>query len=165
MQVVKHLVLDVNVIIDLWLGVGSEELTQELLDFAINGDVQLWISASSISIIEYVAKRSFKQRGVPGEEIKVLVADLMDDLFQVAGVLTNHGFEQKEIYQKARDFEDAQIAAATRCLRDASVCIISEDLSFDSLDEVSVKTPMEALTWLYRETLDAENIAIPSGVD
>ena len=66
--------------------------------------------------------RSFKQRGVPSEEVKVLVADLMDDLFQVAGVLTNHGFEQKEIYQKARDFEDAQITAATRSLRDASVC-------------------------------------------
>ena len=158
----KHIILDVNIIIDLWLGVGSEELTQEIMDLGRKGYAKLWVSASSISTIEYVGKRSFKQqRDVPAEEAKQLVANLMEDLFQVVGVLTNHGFEQKEVYDKANDFEDAQIAAAVRSIKGVPVCIVSEDSTFDSLGEVEVKTPIEALTWLYRETSDDKQSDIP----
>mgnify|MGYP005854477811 CR=1 FL=1 len=158
---VKHLLLDVNVIIDLWLGVGSEELTQEIFDLGRKEHVKLWITSASIATIDYVAKRAFKQRGVPPEELRPLIANLMDDLFEVAGVLSNHGFEQKEVYEKSIDFEDGQIASALRSLRGVPVCIVSEDSTFDHLGEVSVKSPMEALTWLYRESNDDQQAAIP----
>lgn len=158
---VKHLLLDVNVIVDLWLGVGSEELTQEIFDLARKKQAKLWITAASIATIDYVAKRSFKQRGVPPTEARPLVANLMDDLFQVAEVLSNHGFEQKEIYGKSIDFEDGQIASALRSLRGVPVCIVSEDSTFDALGEVPVKSPMDALVWLYRELGDDQHSALP----
>jgi len=43
----KHLVLDVNVIVDLWLGVGSAERTEQLIDDAKQQNASLWVVASS----------------------------------------------------------------------------------------------------------------------
>jgi hypothetical protein len=110
----KHLILDVSVIIDLWLGVGSAEATESLMDQAAEGKTRLWISASSIPILDYVGRQALKKRGVPPKNVGGMVLRLMEDLFQVAGVLTNHGFEQKDIYLATHDVEDAQIAAAAR---------------------------------------------------
>ena len=155
----KHLILDINVIVDFWLGLGSEKITEQLFDLAREGQVRLWISASSIPTIEYVAKRSYKQRGVSPEEVGRLVSGLMTDLFETAGILTNYGFEQKEMHRVARDFEDAQIAATARSLTGASVCLVSEDTGFDALGEVLVYTPSEALNCLCNE--DTEHGALP----
>jgi UDP-2-acetamido-2-deoxy-ribo-hexuluronate aminotransferase len=158
----SHLILDVSVIVNLWLGGESASQTEELMNEAIHKDVFLWIAASSISTLEFVAKQRFKQAGLEPVAVKQLVSNLMEDLFQAVGVLTNHGFEQKEVYEKANDFEDSQIAAAIRSLKGVPVCIVSEDSTFDSLGEVQVKTPMEALTWLYREKLETgDSAAIP----
>jgi len=44
----KHLILDVSVIIDLWLGSGSADATEALMDLAIENKARLWIAASSI---------------------------------------------------------------------------------------------------------------------
>ena len=161
MPAVKHLLLDVSVIIDLWLGVGSAEVTETLLDLAAEGKTRLWVSASSIPTLNYVARRALKQRGVPHEELGHLIVRLMEDIFHLSGVLTNHGFEQKDIYRAARDGEDAQIAAAARSLKGVPVCVVSEDARFDTLGEVPVKTPIEALTWIHREIEDELPETIP----
>lgn len=145
MSNIKHLVLDVNVVVDFWLGLGSEEITEQLIDLSKSGNVKLWLSASSIPTIEYVAKRSFKQRGVPADEVSTLVFSLMNELFQSVEVLTNFGFDQKDLYQKAIDFEDAQIAASTRGLKGSTVCIVSEDTDFDTSGEVPLFNPAKAL--------------------
>ena len=79
----------VSVILDLWLGVGSSEVTETLLDLAAEGKTLLWVSASSIPTLDYVARRALKQRGVPSEEVGHLVARLMEDTFRLSGVLTN----------------------------------------------------------------------------
>ncbi len=161
MPAVKHLVLDVSVIIDLWLGLGLAEATESLFDLAAEGKTRLWVSASSIPTLDYVTRRALKQRGVPSEEVGHLVARLMEDLLQVASVLTNHGFEQKEIYRAAGDVEDAQIAAAARSLKGVPICVVSKDIRFDTLGEVPVKTPLEALTWMHREITDEYAKTIP----
>lgn len=158
MSSAKHLVLDVNVIVDFWLGVGSEEITEQIIDLSKDGHVKLWLSASSIPTIEYVAKRSFKQRGVPADEVTVLVAGLMNDLFQSVEILTNYGFDQKEACQKAKDFEDAQIAISTRSLKVGSFCIVTEDGIFDAPDEVPVLNPKDALIWLQSQTQSTRSI-------
>jgi len=158
---VKHLILDVSVIIDLWLGVGSAEATETLLDLASEGKTRLWVSASSIPTLDYVARRALKQRGVPHEELGHLIARLMEDIFHLSGVLTNHGFEQKDIYRAARDSEDAQISASARSLEGVPVCVVSADARFDTLGDVPVKTPIEALTWIHREIDDEFPKTIP----
>jgi len=145
---IKHLLLDVNVIVDFWLGLGSEETTEQIFDYGQDRKARLWIAASSIATIEYIARRSYKKRGVPSDKVTPLLANLMRDLFKAVDVLTVHGFEQKDVYKVANDYEDAQIAAAAHCLSGADVCIVSEDKSFDALGEVPVYTPQQALDWL-----------------
>lgn len=158
---VKHLILDVSVIIDLWLGVGSVAATEDIFDMATEGKTQLWVSASIIPKLVYVAGRALKNSGVPTDEASNMVARLIEDLFGVADVLSNYGFEQQGISSAARDIEDAQIAVAARNLKGVRVCVVSENVSFDALNEVPVKTPSEALTWLHNEIDDASLTTIP----
>ena len=144
----KHLLLDVSVIINLWLGSESAGQVEDILDKAQKQCVPVWISASSISTLDYVARKRFKQASIDPDQIETLVSGLMANLLETVGILTNYGFEQKELYQAARDFEDAQITVSARSLAGASVCLVSEDKGFDALGEVPVYTPSEALSWL-----------------
>jgi len=62
--------------------------------------------------------------------------------------LSCFGFEQQELYQKASDFEHAQIAASARALQGGQVRIVSLDGAFDALSEFAVLTPEQALAWV-----------------
>ncbi|MBF0376523.1 MAG: DegT/DnrJ/EryC1/StrS family aminotransferase [Desulfamplus sp.] len=110
--------------------------------------------------LDYVAKKLLKQRGVPSNKVKSLVAMLMNNLFSFASVLTNYGFEQKDIYESAHDFEDAQIAATARSLFGSEVCIVTEDVEFDTIKEVSALTPAEALLWIRDNNCDRNSTKI-----
>lgn len=155
----KHVVLDVSVIINLWLGGNSAEVIEDVLDVAKRLDAQLWISAASISTLDFVARKRLKESGIVPEDVGGLVSGLMNDLFQTVEILTNYGFDQKEAYQKAKDFEDVQIAVSTRSLKVGSFCIVTEDGNFDAPDEVLVLSPKDALIWLQGQT--QSTISIP----
>lgn len=154
---IKHLVLDVSVVIDLWLGKDSAAITAFLMDRSAQNDVCFWIAASSLSVIDYVAKVRFKQNGIPSELVTSKVSELMSDLLLNCRVLSNFGVEQLALYKKAHDCEDAQIAAATRSLGKTDVCVISSDKHFDHLGEVKVRTPQEALEWVL--STDSTNLS------
>ncbi|PZA00697.1 aminotransferase DegT [Gammaproteobacteria bacterium 2W06] len=68
----------------------------------------------------------------------------MNDLLQRVGVLSTHGFEQSDVYTIARDFEDAQIAAAARSLPGRNPILVTLDQTFDTLGELNTQTPAEA---------------------
>lgn len=148
---VKHLILDVNVIVDLWLQENSVDETEAIFIGAQSGHVRLWISASALTTLAYVARRAFKTRGVPPQAVAELIPKLVEHLLLHVNVLTNHGFEQLEIYRLATDFEDAQIVAAICALAGENVCIVTEDEGFDALGEVPCKKPAEAVAWLYEQ--------------
>ena len=147
----KEIILDVSVIIDLWLGENSFENTENLIDTAVNRGFGLWIAASSLPTLDYVGRRAFKHKGQPSAEVPRMVSRLIENLLSFTAVLTCYGFEQQKIYESARDFEDAQIAACARSLAGADVCIVTEDKKFDTLGEIVARTPMEALEWLNDE--------------
>ena len=89
----------------------------------------------------------------------------MQNLFTYTQVLSNHGFEQVEIYQAAVDYEDAQIAAAMRSLPKNNARLVTEDRDFDHLGEVTPLPPAEALTWINHpqnsnDTIPFINLAI-----
>jgi len=159
---VKHLILDVNVIVDLWLEEGSAGITETLFrEVEANGS-NLWITAASLTTLDYVARRAFKIRGMPPEAVADIIPGLVEDLLARVRVLGNHGFEQLEIYHQASDFEDAQTSAAARVLSGQPVCIVTEDQTFDTLGEVSRKTPGEAHAWLLQdETVATQGSPIP----
>ncbi len=145
---VKHLILDVNVIVDWWLNVGSAEHTDRLVQTATPHSVTLWVAATSLATLNFVARRAFKQYGKSPKEAHDIVPVLMADLLDYVSVLSNYGFEQAVLYQQAVDFEDAQIAAAARSLPKGAAVIVTEDADFDDLGEVQTLTPLAALAWL-----------------
>jgi UDP-2-acetamido-2-deoxy-ribo-hexuluronate aminotransferase len=159
---VKHLLLDVSVIVDLWLGAESAPDTAALFDAAEDGQAKLWVVASSLPTVDYVARRAFKRAGMDPDGVAQTVPALMSDLLQSAAVLSNFGFEQQDLYARAADFEDAQIAATARCLRDADVCVVTLDTDFDTLGEILSLSPAQALDWLTQRAPAETAAAIPA---
>lgn len=158
----KHLILDVSVVVDLWLDERSAEQTASLIDAADDSsEVVLWVAAGSLATLDFVARAALKRRGVSYSETARIVPQLMKDLLARVGVLSNHGFEQADVYAGASDFEDAQIAAAARSLGGVDVCIVTEDRSFDTLGELSCYEPQEALSWLEYEDDETTSTGIP----
>lgn len=147
----KHIIFDVNVIIDLWIRENSAEITEAIIDESIATGVKIWVAAPALSTLDYVARRILKRKDFPAKKINSLVAALMDNLLSFVSVLTCYGFNQQIIYKVAHDFEDAQIAATARNLPGAEVCIITEDKTFDALGEVLTLTPAKALPWIRNE--------------
>lgn len=147
----KNLIFDVSVIVDYWLKERSSASTAQLLDGAQAAGAQLWLVSASLPTLAYVARTAFKRCGLPPEAVtQQVVPKLMQELLREVGVLTNHGFEQSDIYQQAHDFEDAQIAAAARSLAGQEVCVVTEDKRFDTLGEVRALPPALALAWLHQ---------------
>jgi UDP-2-acetamido-2-deoxy-ribo-hexuluronate aminotransferase len=145
----KNLILDVSVTVDYWLADGSAAHTEELLQSAQDCGAQLWLVAASLPKLAYAASTAFKRRGLPPEAVEQqVVPNLMKELLREVGVLSNHGFEQADIFDKAQDFEDAQMAAAARSLAGQEVCIVTDDRRFDALGEVQALSPTLALAWL-----------------
>jgi hypothetical protein len=78
--------------------------------------------------LEFIAVRRFKEQGGRCRAVaRSLVRRLMTDLLSRVKVLSNRGYDQDDLYARARDFEDAQIAASARCLTAGQVCIVSSD--------------------------------------
>lgn len=144
----KHLIFDVNVIINYWLNQRSAASTSQLLNPEPPANVKLWIAASQLHTLHYTARAVFKRQGVPADQVTVLVKSLVEALLDSVEVLSNAGFEQTAIYLQAHDFEAAQIAAAARSLSGQAVCVVTEDKRFDTLGEVTALPPAQALAWL-----------------
>jgi len=84
----------------------------------------------------------------------------MSHLLSFTSILTCSGFYQKEVYEAAHDFKDAQIAATARNLPGSDICIVTENDKFDNLGEIPVRTSVEALAWI-RDTRDHNRAPIP----
>jgi UDP-2-acetamido-2-deoxy-ribo-hexuluronate aminotransferase len=155
---VKHFILDVNVIVDLWLSENSFVSTSTLLSLGAGGNQRFWIAASQIPTLNYVGHRVFKDAGLTGDDAKTVVNALMQDFLGSISILSNHGFEQAETFLHASDMEDVQIALAARSLGKQPVCIVTEDQTFDALGEVLVMRPADALAWALLEDSSAQSI-------
>ena len=147
----KHLVLDVSAVLDLWLDedVATNHVTR-LLEIAGTGSARLWVTATILNTLDYVAVSRFKQAGIPPSDARQAVTQLIAALLERVAVLSCFGFEQQSLYQSAGDFEDAQIASSARVLKGGQVRIVSLDEEFDALGEIPVLTPEQALAWIER---------------
>jgi UDP-2-acetamido-2-deoxy-ribo-hexuluronate aminotransferase len=147
----KNIILDVSTIINLWLGGGRAKQTEKLINEACVRGAQLWVAAVSLATLEYIARNRLMKSGIESAAATQMVRRLMNDLFGTVGILTNYGFEQVELYQVARDYEDAQIASAARSLAGTKICIVTEDENFDTLGEIQARNLHQALNWLCDE--------------
>lgn len=158
----KQLIFDIQIVIDLWLKIGSASITQELLNQAETIDAKIWMPATAISRLEIAARHALQQTGLIDTQITPILSKHMRDWLARIGILTDHGFEQAELYAKASCFQDAQIVAAARSLTNKQpICIVTENLQFDNLGEALCKTSIEALDWLIQTDISNPLTTIP----
>lgn len=144
-----HLILDVSAIVNLWLDPEPENNpVANCLDSVDSQAVTFWVVASALPTLEFVTSRRMKALGIAPETVALTVRKLIKQLLARVNVLTSYGFEQLSAYDRARDFEDAQIAVSARCLQGARVAVVTRDNNFDTLGEIDAVAPAEIQSWL-----------------
>jgi len=143
----KNLILDVNVVLDLWLARGNASLIEAILERSATGEVRFWVAATSLPILHYVCAAELKKRGASGADAANLASRLTQSLLDYVSVLSVQGFQQRDLLSRAKDLEDAQIAAAATALH-GETHILSNDASFDGMGAISILSPSAALAWL-----------------
>lgn len=133
----KHLVFDVNVLLDVFLNREGAEYAETLLAIMREGHIKGWFAASSLPIIEYVMYDELKKSGVPQQEARKITQTHLDWLSANFGFLSLNGSECKIFLNTIKDIEDALISIATRSLGEAAI-VVSNDKAFDTLGQVKV---------------------------
>jgi len=150
---VKHLVFDVNIILTLWFGWKGCRTIEELVDEALNRSVTIWIPAASLPIIDYLARKTLKEKGLAQEQVNKTMERLMESLEKMASVCTNPGAIQFDAYSRSLDFEDAQTALAAYSIQ-GEKRLVTFDKTFDTLDLIETFDPAQALEWIRQESPD-----------
>ncbi|MEW5942664.1 MAG: aminotransferase class I/II-fold pyridoxal phosphate-dependent enzyme [Pseudomonadota bacterium] len=137
----RHLVFDVNVLLDAFLCRGESGQAEKLLERVAEGKIKGWIAAQSLAVLEYVLRRILKEDGASGEEAQTIAQDFMGWVRQHLSVLTLPGEESR--LACGGDLEDVQIALAARALGDEA-CIVTNDKKFSVIDGVHKLTVEDA---------------------
>lgn len=146
----KNLVLDVNVILDLWLNRVPEEDQLVIAGLLAEGHANnylCWVSSSSLSVLEYVARQELKKTGMPSSDATQATRALIADLMTNVRLLSNFGFHQAEAMQLSNDLEDAQIVLAASSLQ-AATAIVTNEKRFQTGGKIEQVALKEAKTWL-----------------
>ena len=152
----KHLIFDVNVLLSLWFARSGFEIIEELFDAVENNSkLSSWVSASSLPILEYLAIKELKIKGMEGKEAGKVAKELVMSLNLTVSILSNNGFEQLSNYQDTVDFEDAQIAISGASLNGETV-IVTNDKTFDTIGLIKTKSPIDALNWIAQSKNEAK---------
>jgi UDP-2-acetamido-2-deoxy-ribo-hexuluronate aminotransferase len=157
----KHLILDTKIVINYLLEGDSFSQIKTLFDAMRDKKTNLWISASSIPQLYSVCTAKGAVNGVPNSETVLKVKHLLLDLFDEVSILSNFGFEQKEALAQANNFENAQIAIASRSLAEQEVRIVTLDAQFDTLGQCLAINPSQASTWLNEKKSVTQDNPLP----
>ncbi len=146
----KNLVLDVNVILDLWLSRVSADdqlLIADLLAGAHVNTYLCWVCSSSLSVLEYVTRGELKRSGMPPAEATRATRALLAHITSSVRLLSNFNFRQDEAMQLSNDLEDAQIVLAASSLQ-SETAIVTNEKRFQTGGMVEQITPQEVKAWL-----------------
>ena len=139
----KNLILDVNVILDLWLcRVPADDLLNiaNLIAGSHAAACQCCVSSSSLPVLEYVTRRELKKSGTSPEHAIERARSLVNDLASKVQLLSNYGFEQADALNLSSDLEDAQIVLAASSLH-AQTAIVTNEKRFQTGGKVAQIAP------------------------
>ena len=142
-----HIILDVSVIIDFWFKERNYLQTTRIFEEKKLHSFSLWISSGSISALERITSRILKEKETLPQTAKETAHKLIVNLLDQVSILSNFGFDQRSIYEKAVNFEDAQISGSARILEGVSKVILTENKNFDSLSELETISPADFWHW------------------
>ncbi len=147
----KHLVLDINIVLDMWLQRGEYELIDQLFELCGELNAKVWFSSSSLGTVEYILVRELTKEGASWEKAKAIASRLISLLLEHVSLLSNFGYEQKSIIGEAHDLEDAQIALASKSIH-GEKRIVTSNRAFDTLGIIDTASPAEALEWIRQDS-------------
>lgn len=140
-----NVVLDVNVILDMWLARGDTTAIDRIIEANRSESIRCWVSACSLPIAEYVCIASLKKESVAPKEAKVLTRKLLAALLSDVSVLCAYEPTHVDALLASSDMEDAQIALAASTLPGA-VYVLTRDKHFDTQGKIISLTPEQALS-------------------
>ena len=140
----RHLVFDINVLLDLLLHRGDTHAIETLIEKLGEGEATGWLAAQSLATLEYLLRRQLKQDGAPPEEAKRIARSLLGWLCERLNLLSLPGDESRELIHTATDLEDAQLVLAASAL-EGDVCIVTRDTRLVAWEGVSVHAPEKLL--------------------
>ncbi|MBI5017692.1 MAG: DegT/DnrJ/EryC1/StrS family aminotransferase [Deltaproteobacteria bacterium] len=143
----RHVVFDLNVLVNLFLRRGDSAAAEALSDKVLEGKITGWVAAQSLPTLEYLLVKQLKNDGLTPTEARASVRELLQWLTTHYRVLSLPGVETVDKLHGAHDLEDAQIALAATALAGAA-CIVTEDKSFDACGLVPALSPAEVLAAL-----------------
>ena len=150
----KNLILDVNVILDLWLGRIPEEeqlLIAELIanvtPNAAPNTYHCWFSSSSLPVLEYITRKELKKSGLQPTDAIRATRDLIAGLIDSTRLLSNYGFHQADAIQLSNDLEDAQIVLAASSLQ-GDTAIVTNEKRFQTGGKIEQVKLQEVAEWL-----------------
>lgn len=148
----RHLVFDVNVLLDAFLCRGESGQAEKLLERVAEEKITGWIAAQSLAVLEYVLRRILKEEGASGEEAQAIAQGFMGWVRQHLSVLTLPGEESR--LACGGDLEDIQIALAARALGDEA-WVVTNDKKFSVTEGVRRLTVEDA--WKLLEGIPPEH--------
>ena len=146
----KNIVLDVNVVLDLWLNRGDrlhQEAIEDVFQAQQAGHLRCWVSAASLPILEYCCVLELKKDKAPPEEARRIARELLAKLMDDVGILSNLSFQQEEALAHGNDLEDAQILMSAASLHDETA-LLTNDRRFRGSHRIRVLSVEEVHSWL-----------------
>lgn len=147
----KNLVIDVNIILDVWLQRVPEKESLKLIKLWVNEQEEHfkpWLSSSSLSLLDYVTRKEIKKSGIDGSQARLTAKALILGLLKHINLLSQYSFQQNEALELSNDLEDAQIVLAASNLN-GPTAIVTNDKRFKTSDHnIHQLSPDEVAAWL-----------------
>jgi len=149
----KHIVLDVDIILDNWLKQGDYLLIENLFERCRERDVKVWFPASVLGELDSIFVKQLVQEGKSAREAKEISRQLLSTLLEDVSLLSCFGFDQSKAVRKAYNLKEAQIALATSSIH-GEKRLVTYNKNFDTLGLIEIIEPVKALEWISREDED-----------
>ncbi len=149
----KHIVLDLDIVLDKWLKQGDYLLIEKLLERCKETNVKVWFPASVLGPLDSQFVKQLIQEGKAVKEAKKVSRQLLSTLLEEVSLLSCFGFDQSKAVSKAHNLKEAQIALATSSIN-GEKRLVTCNKNFDTLGLIEIIEPAKALAWIFQEDED-----------
>ena len=151
----KHLLLDVNIALDLLFRRGNYKQVEQLIRKSREFNVPLWFSTSSLAVTEFSLINELKKEGTTEKYAKNIARQNLVEFLKCVSLLSNYGFDQDMVIQKSFDIKEAQAAISFSHLH-GEKRIVTNNARFDTLGMVKTCSVSEAIEWITQESEDTQ---------
>lgn len=141
----KNIFLDTNILLEYYCDRKYAKDVEQILDFAIDNQVILHISAGSFYTLAYQIEKHLKSLGIFGSDKLSTLRSILSNVLHLCKIdsIGNSSFEECLQHEAFKDIEDSfqfQTAVSNGC--DVLLTLNEKDFSCKGDTSVLVQTPM-----------------------